>query len=54
MPPLSGRVHKRLKKTAMGTRALSAIGEWIDSNGLAWPAGQLPITAALVETYRQD
>ena len=47
MPPLAGRVHKRLKKTAMGTRALSAIGDWIDSNGLALPDHQHLAAAAI-------
>jgi methylenetetrahydrofolate--tRNA-(uracil-5-)-methyltransferase len=40
MPPLPGRVHKRLKKAAMGNRALTAMDDWIASHILAIPADQ--------------
>ena len=37
MPPLSGRAHARMKKTAMGTRALGAFDDWIERHALALP-----------------
>jgi methylenetetrahydrofolate--tRNA-(uracil-5-)-methyltransferase len=37
MPPLPGRAHGRMKKIAMGTRALGAFDDWIARYALALP-----------------
>jgi methylenetetrahydrofolate--tRNA-(uracil-5-)-methyltransferase len=37
MPPLPGRSHGRMKKIVMGTRALTAIDDWISRHALALP-----------------
>jgi methylenetetrahydrofolate--tRNA-(uracil-5-)-methyltransferase len=38
MPALPGRFHGRMKKIAMGTRALGAIDDWIARYALALPS----------------
>ncbi|HTT74818.1 MAG TPA: methylenetetrahydrofolate--tRNA-(uracil(54)-C(5))-methyltransferase (FADH(2)-oxidizing) TrmFO [Candidatus Binataceae bacterium] len=47
MPPLASRMRGRMKKIAMGTRALNAIGEWIAEHGLALPGNQLLTARAI-------
>jgi len=48
MPPLSGRDRGRIKKIALGTRALAAIDHWIDDHALALPHDQaIPGAAAI-------
>ncbi|HUN57251.1 MAG TPA: methylenetetrahydrofolate--tRNA-(uracil(54)-C(5))-methyltransferase (FADH(2)-oxidizing) TrmFO [Candidatus Binataceae bacterium] len=47
MPPLPARSHGRIKKLAMGRRALSAIDDWIATHALALPDHQRHAISAI-------